>query len=238
MSRLAVATARRVARAKHSRRQPVMKKPTFGCPAANRPHPLLPPAKAAEEEAAATGTTATAPPPVNAQRGNPAAPAALAAAPHGRRIGHRLRLQLAGPRCARGCRPLRTSRHCGWPVGPGCTPLVFKYGACPSERAAAGNTPRKSSNPRSVLSASCSAPSPLGDILGAAGIGSWLSRLIAPQITAYAAQDGDVFAQLNALRSAQSAAESSGRGPSRVAGGRPAVRAWAIHGHMADRFGW
>lgn len=41
MSRLAVATARRVARAKHSRRQPVMKKPTFGCPAANRPHPLL-----------------------------------------------------------------------------------------------------------------------------------------------------------------------------------------------------
>lgn len=42
MSRLAVATARRVARAKHSRRQPVMKKPTFGCPAANRPHPLRP----------------------------------------------------------------------------------------------------------------------------------------------------------------------------------------------------
>ena len=76
---------------------------------------------------------------------------------------------------------------------------------------------------------------PVGDILDATGIGGRLSRLIAPKITAYAAQDGDVIAQLNALRSAQGTAESSGRRPSRVAGGRPVVRAWAIHGHIAGR---
>jgi RHS repeat-associated protein len=53
--------------------------------------------------------------------------------------------------------------------GPGCNPMLFKYGACPSERGAAGTTPQQVKN--SALGA-------LGVLLGALPIGDLLDLAI------------------------------------------------------------
>jgi Pretoxin HINT domain len=55
---------------------------------------------------------------------------------------------------------------------PGCTPLVFKYGACPSERAAAGNTPQEVRQSALGALGVLLGTVPLFDFLDAAAIGS------------------------------------------------------------------
>ena len=54
---------------------------------------------------------------------------------------------------------------------PGCTPLVFKYGACPSERAAAGNTPQEVRQSALGALGALLGAIPLFDFLDATAIG-------------------------------------------------------------------
>lgn len=79
---------------------------------------------------------------------------------------------------------------------PGCTPLVFKYGACPSERAAAGNTPQEVKQSFLGAVGALLGTVPLFDFLDAADLGGWLGQLLEPNTTAYAASGEGMLGRL------------------------------------------
>jgi RHS repeat-associated protein len=99
---------------------------------------------------------------------------------------------------------------------PGCNGFLFKYGACPSESGAAGTTPQEVRQSAIGAAGILLGAFPIGDIFDAAGIGSWLSRLLSPKITVYDAEDAGAAASdlpgYSSFRAAKADLGSAGPG--------------------------